>query len=163
MARFSEASSHVFDHPIRSRIIAYLRAKTCASENELCRSVQISRGVAQHHLYVLERAGILFSKPFGRERLFFLMENRTTLGETMTLALRNPRARQIADQVEANPGIRQRELVQRINVTRKVFRLHMGRLVAAGLVQETRNVGKRTYSTHASVRDQLRCLLQGGG
>src|SRR5688572_6697552 len=57
--------------PVRAAIMNQLRTQQCASISDLCRSLDLSWGVAQHHLYVMRKAELIRSEPRGRSHFFF--------------------------------------------------------------------------------------------
>lgn len=131
-------------HPVRASILNQLHTQQCASISDLCRTLDMSWGVAQHHLYVLRKAGLVRSEVRGRSHFFFPKDAQPAQTNVLA-ALQAPRGRGIVEQVRTSPGVGQKELCERLNVSRKVFRHHVDLLVAAGLIVEQKAGPVRNY------------------
>jgi DNA-binding transcriptional ArsR family regulator len=59
----------------RRRIVEFLRERGGASVYQIAKSLGISYGAAQWHIYVLEREGIVFSVVQGRRRIVVLRDS----------------------------------------------------------------------------------------
>lgn len=129
---------------VRGGIVGFLQKKPGSSITAICENTQIAWGTAQHHLYLLGKAGVVTSIPVGRSRAFFAGAIDPQRQPLIALLRQEP-AYRIASAIITAPGIMQKELLVRIGMTRKVFRHHMNLLVAAGLVLELRGPKARTY------------------
>lgn len=155
MARYSPTTgSNLLKHEVRASIMNYLGTNRSASISELCRNVNIPWGVAQHHLYVLKRAGLVHSAQYGRTHVFFRKEESRDGADLLAL-MRSARAKQIVEQVVTQPGLRQKDLCDKLNLTRKVFRHHINLLVSAGLIMESKGGAVRMYQPTDLSRERI--------
>ncbi len=129
---------------VRRLIVRFLRTQPGSSITSICRNTQIAWGTAQHHLYLLSRAGIVNSLPAGRARAFFATGAGDENHERLALLQVDP-AKRIGLAIVDKPGSLQRELLETLGMTRKVFRRQMNLLVAAGLVTELKGPKVRRY------------------
>lgn len=129
---------------IRAAILDFLKRRPGASITEICRETGIAWGTAQHHLYLLRRAGLAASAPSGRTHRFFLphIDERA---QRVFGVLHNPGAQRLARRVVESPGLRQKDLCEQLGFTRKVFREHVNLLKDAGLVAEIMRPRVRLY------------------
>lgn len=78
----------------------------------------------------------------------------------MAVLLRG-RVLEVAQAVRANPGIRQRDLTDKLPISRKVFRTYADLMVAAGLVEETHEPHQRRYFPTPQLDELLHALEAG--
>lgn len=153
--KFGEAKrNRALEHPVRQAIVSHLKANNCASISDLCRALNLSWGVMQHHLYVLSKADIIFGSRNGRSHIFFPREEKSARAAILAL-LQSVRAREIVDEVAKQPGVRQKDLCDRLGLSRKVFRHHINLLSQAGLIVETRRDTARIYEPSERFRSEF--------
>lgn len=131
-------------HEIRRRILKVIESRPGSSITDVRRQADVSWSSVQHHLYILERAGLVESVSDGpRRALFAPTIDRTT--RVLIATLRHPIARALARAVAANPGINQKEICVQVGITRRVFRRQANRLIGSGLIQEVAQARTRIY------------------
>lgn len=145
----------------RASIIEYLRDHPGATISELCRTNRLPWGTAQHHLYLLEKAGLVKSIFHGRTHVFYRPDLREDVVRPMAV-LREARAQQIALMIMQDPGLRQKEICRSLRMTRKVFRRHLNLMVSALLVLETREGKGRTYFPSVALTQKWNELISTG-
>lgn len=129
---------------VRSGILDYLRKHPGASVTEICAANRLGWGSVQYHLLQLQRSELVQAMLVGHSRAFFASPMEESRMKTIAI-LRKPAARKISSAIIDQPGIRQKELLVRVHLTRRVFRRHMNRLLSAGLVNEDLGTRERTY------------------
>lgn len=147
-------------HRVRADIVGLLTRQPGSSITDICREGKIAWGTAQHHLYLLQRTGLVTSMPMGRSRAFFPAGLDAKNSQVLAL-LRNQRVRELTLAIFESPDILQKELCGRLGLTRKVFRHHINGLIRAGLVIELRGPRARRYRPTDVLRDGGPKLLNG--
>lgn len=132
------------NHPVRRQIIDVLKSSPGASISGLCEVLGFKWGTMQHHLYLLERAGILQSVTRGREHRFFLKGEDRAFALRVA-ALRRGRVLDLVRQIIVQPGAIQREIATRVHMSRKVLREYVTLLKDEGLLHEARIGATRRY------------------
>jgi predicted transcriptional regulator len=135
-------------HPQRARIIALLRDRPGLHLRELQRQLNLSRGVADHHLRKLLQAGLISERASHGYRCFFV---RGTLDRRLmeaVPALRSDGASRILSAVVSRPGQGLEDLARSTSLTSQTVAYHVRRLQAAGLLTQTR--GERAHRVDAT-------------
>lgn len=131
-------------HHSRDQILRILRDEPGTNISQLCTLTGRKWGTLQYHLRLLERASLVTSRSYGRERKFFPME--TAPGEFEKVALlRRGRIRNIVGEILRGPGQVQQDLTRKTGLTRKVFGNYRDLLTRAGLLTEIRAGKTRRY------------------
>ncbi len=128
---------------VRDVIMKFLHHQPGSSITAICRSTRIAWGTAQHHLYMLSRAGLVDSVVVGRSRAFFAGQPAAENRQTALLSAEP--AKQIVQAIHQQPGLIQKQILDEVGINRKVFRHHITLLIAAGIAVETRDAKLRRY------------------
>lgn len=145
-------------HPTRRRLLEFVNAFRGTNSTRLARAMGLSRSQARHHLQVLEKAGMVKRIPLGRESHYFPAETDAAEVDILSRA-QHGRAWKIMGVVLAEPGITQRELGRRVDMTRKVLRVKLDILVDAGMIEEVIDGRLRRYLPGPRVGGALRRAL----
>jgi predicted transcriptional regulator len=142
--QMSTRQENLIKQPRREQIITALRKRPGAHISELCRDLDTAWGTLQHHLQLLKRAGLVRSVVAGRDHQFYVADVKPeNLGK---LALvRRGRVPELVAAIMRRPGIIQRELVEELEMHRKVMRRYLDLLKSEGLIKETRVAKNRLY------------------
>lgn len=163
LARYAPTQvDRLLENRRRADIMRFLRSNPGACISQLCKEVNLSWGSAQHHLFMLERAGLVASQEAGRNHAFFTKETGDGLLVPLAL-LRNRRALELSQAILESPGVRQKELCRKLEMTRKVLRHHIGLLTAAGLVVERWGPRLRFYEPSGALRAAVEILAGNHG
>jgi predicted transcriptional regulator len=145
MVRHSKTRPENLDkHPVRRRILDIVRRKPGAIASELCRSLDMEWGTIQYHLHLLESAQLLESVAMGRDRNFFVPDLSNEMQRRFAI-LRRGRVPDVVQAVADEPGINQRGLSRRIDMSRKVVREYVNLLEAEGLLATQHQGGRVAY------------------
>jgi predicted transcriptional regulator len=139
-----ERSRHLLKSAVRASIVDLLLGRRGVSLSQLCRERRLGWGTVQHHIHLLERAGLIYSVSHGRSRLYF----HPSIDRNVSVYfahLANKLSEGLTQAILENPGVSQNKLCLQLHVTRKAFRNRMNELVRAGLVWEERRARKRLY------------------
>lgn len=140
----AEARMGLLEQPTRKRILGVIQHRPGIKISNLCKETGAGWGTVKHHLYLLEKAGLVVPRSTGRDCLLFPsdfpVENLAA-----TEALCHGRAGHLATAIAESPGASQRELCTRLNMTRKIIRRYVELLASAGLVSERREARFQRY------------------
>lgn len=118
----------------RDRLLALIHRQPGVHKSALCEATGLAWGTVDYHLRMLARGGLVSAQPAGRAtRLFpalLLARQREQLA-----ALAEPPASRIAALLRRSPGQGNQALSQRLDLSSKVVRRHLLRLVSEGLVE----------------------------
>ncbi len=133
----------LLDNPVRRRILELVREEPGISASELSRRVDVSWGTTIYHLNRLEDEHLVTSMREGRHRRFFQNGGTHAPDEREVLAtLRNDTTAQVLDTVRSEPGLAQKEIAQRVDMSPSALAWHIKRLHEADLVTKERD-GRR--------------------
>jgi predicted transcriptional regulator len=128
----------VLDNFIRGRIYEHVRSYPGSSYNRIMHSVGVRNGTLVHHLKMLERHGLVYSKRDGIYKRFYpkrmKVPKRPYLSEIQEMIL---------ETIEENPDMTQGEVAETLGKPGQVVHYHCRQLAKAGLIKR-KKVG-RTY------------------
>lgn len=150
---------HVLDHPLRRGIIDMLGRSPMMSKNALRECLGCSWGTLRHHVKVLERAGLVAHGQGGDRRRYFLPGLEPAHAKAIA-ALRSGRALELLRMIRERPGVAQRSLTSELNMSRKMLRIYVDRLVANGLVREEQ-AGRRLMYHPGGAAERLLVQIVG--
>lgn len=140
-----EPERRLLDQPMRRRMVEVIRSQPGIKISQLCKETDAGWGTVKYHLQLLKGAGLVVARAAGRDCLLFTSDYPAR-DLPVTEALRQGRARELATAILATPGASQKELCERIHMTRKIVRRYVGLLSAAGLVEERRDAQYQRYA-----------------
>lgn len=122
-------------NPVRKAVLEYVRARPGVSIKEVQETQQIAWGTAVYHLHRLEQGGYLVSEKTGRMHRYW--ERNTPEARTRLAAavLMDKTPRDLADAVQAQPGIRQKTLCEALGISKPVASKYLQRLEKEALVE----------------------------
>jgi len=134
----------------RGRILDALRHDPGKNLQRICDELGMKRGTASYHLYVLERAGAIgrHSSPYTTH---FFPRQATEEERTGLTLLRRERAYEVVHKILERPGIRQKELLREIGMSRKVFRAYLQGFEQEGLLLVRSHGSHRHYTPTAKL------------
>jgi DNA-binding MarR family transcriptional regulator len=122
----------VADQPTRARILAHLAAAPGIHFNELARLAGCGRGALQHHLQVLERAGLVRQRKAGRYVCVYLASAPACPTDGL---LKTDLACRLEALLHQEPGITVVEAARRLETSYGATVYHLRRLSGVGLVE----------------------------
>ena len=136
--------SHLLDQPMRRRLVDLIASRPGIHASELCREAGEPWGTVQYHLSLLHKGDLVRAVEAGRERRFF--PSAMDPARARLLALMNQGRRpEVAQFIRSNPGVRQVDVCDALDVSRKTFRNAVLPLVAENLIQEKRGLQNNRY------------------
>lgn len=130
--------------PMRRLMMDIIRREPGIKISQLCRETTAGWGTIKYHLHLLRRAGLIVARNTGRDCLLFASDVSPE-DVAAKEALRRGRAGHLARAIADTPGASQKELCERIHMTRKIIRRYVELLEHAGLVNERREAQFQRY------------------
>jgi predicted transcriptional regulator len=159
MARHATTNSRrVLEHPARARILEAVRANPGILLTDLRRVLGCSGSTIQHHVGLLERAGHLVSRSEEQRRHLFVNGTDARTQAAMSVVARRSRAMDFLRLVATEPGIMQKEVTDRLSISRKALGEYVADLAACGLLDTKAEGGRRTYHPTTQMVKVLREL-----
>jgi len=166
--------NHAFDrllqNPRRAAIVDHLRAHPGLSFADLRGRIAsvfggqpCGYGALSHHLYCLERAGVLTSRRSGRHRRYY--EARSNLGDPSGLSVvQRPRTFQVARLITENGWLSWHQIAEGLShlppLSRQAVTYHLRLLMKAGLVVEARDGRTVRYASTPRLAPLVAVLTQ---
>ena len=142
------------DQPMRARLLAIIQEHPGIHASRLCREAGGPWGTVQYHLSLLGRGELVQSVDTGRERRFFPAGTEPRRARLLAI-LNQGRRPEIARFIQKNPGQRQVDICDALDVSRKTFRSSVGPLVEEGLIHERKGLQTNRYFPEPGLPDAL--------
>ncbi|MBN1389882.1 MAG: ArsR family transcriptional regulator [Candidatus Thermoplasmatota archaeon] len=138
---YSKIKKSKIEKGTRHEILGYLKAKPGANYSELKRNLDLNDGSLVHHLRVLEREDMVYSKKMGKYKLFYVSSYRrqATIRDYIS-----PFQLRIMEIILQNPGIVPNKLSKILDRTQTDMSYHLGELSRNGLL-EKRKKGRNIH------------------
>lgn len=133
------------DSPAREAILEHLRSHPGSSIRAVQRAQDVAWGTAVYHLNRLEKAGRVVSHRSGRAHRYWDSRCPEAAQRRRVIVLKSETPRRLAVAVQAEPGLAQKQLCQRLGMSPSVASKHLSRLAAAGLVEVQPRARARIY------------------
>lgn len=134
----------LLQQPLRRRLLDLIASRPGIHGSELSREAGQPWGTVHYHLALLSKGQLVDMLETGRERRYFLPGLEP--GRARLLALMNQGRRpEVAQYIRANPGTRQIDVCDALDVSRKTFRNAIQPLVAENLVHQRRGLQDTRY------------------
>jgi len=134
----------VLDHFVRGQIFGYIQANPGEHYNAIKAALGLTNGSLAHHLRTLEREQFIKSRRYGLYRRFYPMNYRMPADDAYQP---NEVQTTILAVIRDHPGITQKEIAGRLNLTPPTVNYHVGVLSDRNLIR----VDRRGRSTHCSL------------
>jgi len=161
--KIAEAPSSVLFNATRVEIYDFIKANPGVQFRGICNQLGLSIGLAQFHLGVLKKAGLISFFRDGRYKRFF-QSNRFSNKEMKILSLlRHDTAKNILTTVLGRKSISHSELAHELSVTSQGLTWQMNRLEKEGIVQESKQGMKVIYSletNYAPVVTEMMAIMK---
>lgn len=118
----------------RARLLALIHRQPGVHKSALCEATGLAWGTVDYHLRLLARGGLVSAQPAGRATRFFPALLVAREREQMAALAEAPASR-IAALLRRSPGQGNQALSERLDLSSKVVRRHLLRLVREGLVE----------------------------
>jgi hypothetical protein len=142
----------VLDHGMRNRLHERIMESPGVSYSDLKRGFALNNGTLSHHLWMLQRQQLITARPDGLRKRFFPYGPRVTFAGSI-----DPRQR-VAALVKEEPGIAQKEISERLGLSKQLVNYHVRSLERRGeLLVERSWRAARCFPIDAEhIRDERR-------
>lgn len=147
-------AENLLDQPMRRRLLALIGEHPGIHASQLCREAGEPWGTVQYHLSLLHKGDLVTSVEAGRERRFFPGEIDPARARLLAM-LHQGRRQEIARFIQENPGTRQVDICDALDVSRKTFRSSIEPLLGEGLVHERKGLQSNRYFPQESLAPTL--------
>lgn len=137
----------ILEHPRRQQIYGLLQHEPGLGASQIACRLGFSRTKVLYHLSLLTRADHVVQRRIGGRVAFFLTNQGLRGQEVGLVLLRRPTTRRLYDALRADPGLDQRALAQRVQLSQPQVSRTLQRLQEAGLVEALPEQGRRVYRT----------------
>ena len=140
-------SARALDHPVHGELAALIEANPGMHYQELVRRIGRGRGIVEHHLASLCRAGVVLQRSQGRYTCYFHRDVRLDprLLDSYGL-LKAQGARGVLAALSGSSGRSRKDLAGDLGLSPTTISYHLQRLAEGGLL-EGRRLGGRTHYT----------------
>jgi predicted transcriptional regulator len=138
------APGRVLKHPLRMRIRDAVQQSPGILPQTLAVKLDCNRSTVRYHVSRMQAAGILRVVSYNQRAHLFL-STMTSADQDALAVLQRGRTWDLARQVAQNPGQPQCDLTTNLNMSRKILRKYVDRLLQKGLIQEVDDPPFLTY------------------
>lgn len=132
------------EQPTRRRILTLIQTNPGIKISRLCQEAEAGWGTVKYHLHLLQKSGLVVSRAKGRDCLLFPHDYPVAALEVVE-TMRQGRAGTLAREIARTPGANQKQLCERVRLTRKIIRRYVELLAQADLVTEERDAQYQRY------------------
>jgi biotin operon repressor len=136
--------SRVMKHPLRQRIREAVRGSPGILPQTLAANLGCNRSTVRYHVTRMQAAGILRVVSYN-QRAHLFVSTMAPQDQDALAVLQRGRTWDLARLVAHNPGQPQRDLTTNLNMSRKILRKYVDRLLQQGLIQEIDDPPFLTY------------------
>jgi predicted transcriptional regulator len=142
----AERPASVFNNSTRIEIYDFIKANPGVQFRGICNQLGISIGLAEFHLGVLKKAGLISFFRDGRYKRFFESKKFSQKEIELISLLRHDTARSILKTMLEGKQISHGELACQLSITSQGLTWQMNRLKKEGIIQESKDDMKVIYS-----------------
>src|SRR3989304_9213559 len=153
--RIAEAPSSVLSNATRVEIYDFIKANPGIQFRGICSQLGLSIGLAQFHLGVLKKAGLISFFRDGRYKRFFESKRFSNKEIKILSLLRHDTAKNILTTMLGRKSISHSELAHELSVTSQGLTWQMNRLKKDGVIQESKEGMKVIYSLEEAYAPML--------
>lgn len=159
----AERPTTVFNNATRVAIYDFIKANPGVQFRGICTQLGISIGLAEFHLGVLKKAGLISFFRDGRYKRFFVSKKFSQKQMQLISLLRHDTARNIIKTMLEGKQASHSELSRQLTITSQGVTWQMNRLKKDDLIQESKDGMKITYTlenTYAPMLTELVTLIE---
>ena len=132
-------------NPLRERLLDLIRRTPGVRLSTLWKTTQANRGTARYHLLMLERTQEVEARREAKNLTRYFPKGCTPQELVLLSLLRRGRVLDVVKEILKQPGITQREITERLLLSRKVFRSYADLLLREELLREVREANQKRY------------------
>jgi predicted transcriptional regulator len=153
--KVAETPASVFNNSTRVEIYDFIKANPGVQFRGICDQLGLSIGLAEFHLGILKKAGLISFIRDGRYKRFFESKKFSQKEMELIALLRHDTARSIIKTMLEGKKISHSELARQLSITSQGLTWQMNRLKKDGIVQESREGMKVIYSLEEAYAPML--------
>jgi DNA-binding transcriptional ArsR family regulator len=142
----AETSASVFNNTTRVEIYDFIKANPGVQFRGICNQLGLSIGLAEFHLGVLKRAGLISFIRDGRYKRFFESKKFSQKETEIISLLRHDATKSIIETVLEEKRISHGKLAHQLSITSQGLTWQMNRLKNQGIIRESKDDMKKIYS-----------------
>ena len=161
--KIAEAPSSLLLNATRVELYNFIKANPGVQFRGICNQLGLSIGLAQFHLGVLKKAGLISFFRDGRYKRFFESNRFSNKQMKILSLLRHDTAKNILTTVLGRKSISHSELAHELSVTSQGLTWQMNRLEKEGIIQENKQGMKVIYSletNYAPIVTEMKAFVQ---
>ncbi len=133
----------ILDHFLRGQIYGYIKVHPGEHYTAIKRNLQLNNGTLTYHLDVLEREGLIISKPKGSRKIFYPVGMK--IPDNGLHAIQED----ILERVNESPGMSISDLARLMGISRQLANYHVKKLVEGGQIDiERKGVRARCFPSN---------------
>ena len=133
----------ILDHFLRGQIYGYIKVHPGEHYTAIKRNLQLNNGTLTYHLDVLEREGLIISKPKGSRKIFYPVGMK--IPDNGLHAIQED----ILERVNESPGMSISDLARLMGTSRQLANYHVKKLVEDGKIDiERKGVRARCFPSN---------------
>jgi predicted transcriptional regulator len=147
----------------RAEVYNFIDANPGIQFRGICAGLDIAIGTAEFHLGVLKKAGLISFIRDGKYKRFFVTKKFSLREMKLISLLRHETLRKILEKITAETIVSHRELASELSITSQGLTWQMNKLREEGIIQESKNGIKVTYSlneVYGQVLPELLCKIE---
>lgn len=130
----SNQGAHLLNQTTRMQIYNFIKNNPGINFRGICNSLTLPIGVAQYHLAVLTKGGLISNRRDGRNKRYFESKKFSSTEKKIISVLRQETAAKILAILHNDESASHGNLAQRLNISSQALTWHMKRLKESGLV-----------------------------
>ncbi|MFQ6106661.1 MAG: PKD domain-containing protein [Thermoplasmata archaeon] len=139
----------ILDHFLRGQIYGYIKVHPGENYTTIKRNLQLNNGTLTYHLDVLEREGLIVSKPKGSRKVFYPVGMKIPDNGAGLHVIQED----ILERVSESPGLSISDLARLMGISRQLTNYHVKKLVKDGRITiERKGVRARCFSSQGRTR-----------
>jgi predicted transcriptional regulator len=161
VANLNGNSNQTLDQPTRLEIYSFIKSNPGVHFRGVCEGLDLSVGVVQYHLSVLERAGFITGFSDGQNKRFFEAGVFSQSDMKLISLVRHDTAAEILTILSQNPSALHKDIADRLGVSSQALSWQMHQLKKAGLISAEKTGVNVKYSLNDTSEVKLVLTLIG--
>jgi len=158
-----ESSLPVITNSTRAQVYSFVVTNPGIQFRGICTGLGIAIGTAEFHLGVLKKAGLISFLRDGRCKRFFASKKFSSKEMKLISLLRHETIREILKRITAEKTVSHGKLVSHLSITSQGLTWQMNRLKEEGIIQESNNGIRVSYSLnemYLPILPGLLCIVE---
>ncbi len=159
-AKLHNSSESPLNQPTRLEICSFIKNNPGTHFRGICEGLGLSVGVVQHHLYVLEHAGLVTVYVEGQNKRFFEPNIYKESEIILISLLRHETTAKILTIIAKNDSVLHQEIAQSLGISSQALSWQMSQLKKTGLINAEKEGVNVKYNLNEINANSLKFLLE---